>query len=487
MGTSLPISIFAEPPRSQRTPVTYIVSSVVHATLAGVILYGFIFAPRIDMKEATDRYVMRKVDIDMPDPVRRKFAGDDGMYPGSKPAAKQAAEQHDAPEAPASSMRQIPQLHLADKTLVQPDLKMNQLIVKNTPLPSVLLWSAQHPDVKLVVPPPPEILATIKAKPVLTRPTPEKMVADIPVTSTPFASKLPMPTPASSTPINVRGPELKDVLPQSSAANSIQPTSAAMMSISEIQVTKGTIALPPTNQTVAGNPLGSMRPGKTGDSAQLGTGDPSSRGSENGAHGSQGASGKSAGAAGNARGTNVASGANSGGNGSNSGTGNNGAGGQGSAPAFTKVALPQNGQYGVVVVGSAMEEQFPETAALWGDRLIYSVYLHVGLPTSWILQYSLPLSAEARSAGNLHIEAPWPFYIVRPTNGVGTIAADALMIHGFINESGHFEALAVVFPSTFKLSTPVLQSISQWRFRPAKHNGQVAKVEVLLIIPEGAG
>jgi hypothetical protein len=61
------------------------------------------------------------------------------------------------------------------------------------------------------------------------------------------------------------------------------------------------------------------------------------------------------------------------------------------------------------------------------------------------------------------------------------------MIHGFINESGHFEALAVVFPSTFKQASPVLQAISQWRFRPAKHNGQVAKVEVLLIIPEGAG
>jgi hypothetical protein len=70
---------------------------------------------------------------------------------------------------------------------------------------------------------------------------------------------------------------------------------------------------------------------------------------------------------------------------------------------------------------------------------------------------------------------------------VGTIAADALMIHGFINEAGRFEALSIVFPSTFKETSPVLQAISQWRFRPAKHNGQLAKVEVLLIIPDGAG
>src|ERR1700757_3995995 len=214
MGTSLPISLFAEPPRSQRRPLTYVVSTLVHVTFAGVILYGFIFAPRIDTRAAADRYVMRRVDISMPDPIKQHLAGDDGMYPGPKPASHSTPEQHDAPAAAPSSVMQAPKLHIADKTLVQPDLKLNQLIVKNTPLPSVLLWSAQHPDVKLVVPPPPEILATIKAKPVLTRPTPEKMVADIPVTSTPFASKLPMPMPATSTPVNVRGPELKDVLPQ---------------------------------------------------------------------------------------------------------------------------------------------------------------------------------------------------------------------------------------------------------------------------------
>ncbi len=485
MGPSLPISIFAEPPKAQRTPLNYVVSSIVHATLAVVILYGFIFAPRIDMKEAMDRYDMRRVDIDMPDIQTPRTAGDSGMYPGEKPSPSKAAAQHDAPAAPSSSMRQIPQLNFADKTVVQPDIKFNQQIVK-TPLPSVLLWSSEHPEVKLVVPPPPEILATIKAKPVLTRPTPEKMIADVPMTSTPFATKMPMPTPATSTPIQVRGPELKDVLPQSSASKSLQPTAAAMMSISEIQITKGTIALPPTNQTAKGNLDGAMQPGKAGDSASTGTGDPSSRGNANGTRGSQGTAGNSAGNAGNAKGTNVASG-NSGNTGPNAGTGNDGAGGRGSAPTFTKVALPQNGQYGVVVVGNAMEDQFPETSALWGDRLIYSVYLHVGLAESWILQYSLPLSAEARSAGNLHIEAPYPFYIVRPSNGVGTIAADALMIHGFINEAGRFEALSIVFPSTFKQTSPVLQAISQWRFRPAKHNGQLAKVEVLLIIPDGAG
>jgi hypothetical protein len=149
------------------------------------------------------------------------------------------------------------------------------------------------------------------------------------------------------------------------------------------------------------------------------------------------------------------------------------------------MTLPQNGQYGVVVVGSTLTDEFPETARLWGGRLVYSVYLHVGLSRSWILQYSLPQKIEAASAGNNnHIEAPWPTYIVRPTNAPTNINADALMVHGYVNESGHFESLALVFPPQFTQTRLLLQALEQWKFRPAKHNGQIAKVEVLLIIPE---
>ena len=151
------------------------------------------------------------------------------------------------------------------------------------------------------------------------------------------------------------------------------------------------------------------------------------------------------------------------------------------------MTLPQNGQYGVVVVGSTLTEDFPETTRLWGGRLVYSVYLHVGLSRSWILQYSLPPKVQEASAGNVNrIDAPWPTYIVRPSNRPANINADALMVHGFVNESGHFESLALVFPQEFTQTKLLLQALEQWKFRPAKHNGQLAKVEVLLIIPEDA-
>jgi hypothetical protein len=128
-----------------------------------------------------------------------------------------------------------------------------------------------------------------------------------------------------------------------------------------------------------------------------------------------------------------------------------------------------------------MEDKYPETAEQWSGRMAYTVYLPVGLAKSWILQYSLPRGGEASSA---HIDAPWPYNIVRPNIAPGSIDADALMIHGFVNQDGHFEGLAIAFPPDFAQAQFVLSSLAQWQFRAATQNGQNVKVEVLLIIPE---
>jgi hypothetical protein len=88
-------------------------------------------------------------------------------------------------------------------------------------------------------------------------------------------------------------------------------------------------------------------------------------------------------------------------------------------------------------------------------------------------------------AGNItHIEAPWPYNIVRPNIAPGAIDADALMIHGFVNQAGRFEQLAVAFPPEFPQAKFVLDSLAKWEFRPATQGGQNVRVEVLLVIPE---
>ena len=120
-----------------------------------------------------------------------------------------------------------------------------------------------------------------------------------------------------------------------------------------------------------------------------------------------------------------------------------------------------------------MEDQFPEMAGVWNGRMAYTVYLHVGLARSWILQYSLPRSADAEAAGNtIHLEAPWPYNIVRPNLDPGAIDADALMVHGFVNRSGRFETLSIVFPQSFSQAQFVLSSLQQWQFRPAMQDGR---------------
>ena len=58
------------------------------------------------------------------------------------------------------------------------------------------------------------------------------------------------------------------------------------------------------------------------------------------------------------------------------------------------------------------------------------------------------------------------------------------MVHGFVNEKGHFEALEVVFPIGFAQEQLVLSSLRQWQFRPGTQDGQIAKLEVLVIIPQ---
>ncbi len=122
---------------------------------------------------------------------------------------------------------------------------------------------------------------------------------------------------------------------------------------------------------------------------------------------------------------------------------------------------------------------------MWGGRLAYTVFLHVGLARSWILQYSLPRSEEASAAGTIaRLEAPWPYNIVRPNLALGPVDGNTIMIHGFVNQSGRFEALNIVFPPEFPQAPFVLKSLQNWQFRPASQNGQAAKVEVLLIIPQ---
>ena len=241
------------------------------------------------------------------------------------------------------------------------------------------------------------------------------------------------------------------------------------MSLSDIHMAQGTVVLPPVNESAASKSDGMLAPGESHNSAP-GTGNRDGKGGSGNPTGTGGGSNGKAGTMADGRGP-----------ASPLPNGN----GTGNQITTTKIILPKDGQFGAVIVGASLEGQFPEVTRVWAGRLAYTVYLHVGLARSWILQYSLPTADEARSAGTIsHLDAPWPYNIVRPNLGIDPSESEAIMVHGFVNQSGHFEGLKVVFPPQFPQTQFVLASLEQWQFRPAARNGQQARVEVLLIIPE---
>ena len=399
---------------------------------------------------------------------------------------------------------------LAPQTLIQPDVDPDKMLPKETPLPAMLLWSGHRPKIQVLTPPKPQPPNITLDKPKLNFPNKETRIAQLDISPTPFSSKLPMPMTSKSAPVILNRQLEVQNMPETGSISSIEPTPAAVLSASDLHMNQGIVSMPAANQSAEGNDNGGLGTGKAANSLQTGTGSSGSTGTDKATGKGQSGNGKAAGpGTGNAQkgaggGGTQGSGEGSGSNGSQSGSGtgqgsghNAGSGsgpskgtgqgsGEGDNGTITRISLPKNGQFNVVVVGSSLDEQYPETTEVWKGRLAYSVYLHVGLEKNWIMQYSLPRAADSANAGSAHLDAPWPYYIVRPNLNPDDATSDSVMVHGFVNESGHFEKLSVVFPTDMGYAREqlVLTALQQWQFRAGSHDGQVAKLEVLLIIPE---
>lgn len=462
-------TLFTTPQRSRTEPGFFMASVLMHGLAFGIAVLTVMDAPRVDDSSRTRRYTTRLVKLQSTDPLLQWSPGS-AAQPTShaEMRAGRADEQRVAVAAPQSLAYRVS----APITLVQPDIAQNTLLPLKAPIPLMVMWTPPELPVKKIVPPAPKIKASANVRPSLSMPNREAHVANIQLASTSFVSQT-IPISASTTsPIVVPGQELPQV-PQTASIPSAQPTPATVLSVSDLLLSKGTVALPPANQTAAASSSDSFAPGRpqstsqTGDGATVGKQNGNASGVTSGNHGDQNET--ATGPAGEKQA------------GSNSGSASglpseNGA-------SVDRITRPKDGHFGVVVVGDSVAEEYPEAAGIWADRLAYTVYLHVGAAKSWILQYCLPRVVQA--AGNTtRPDAPWPYLIMTPHLAAGDYDTDALLVHGFIDAAGHFEKLAIVFPAQFAQSKFVLGALQQWQFRPAEQNGQSTAVEVLLIIPE---
>jgi hypothetical protein len=332
----------------------------------------------------------------------------------------------------------------------------------------MVIWAGKAVQVKTISPPAPAKPMVTNFKPSVLRPNDEQNLAEVPLAANALAVHTRPMLTGTSSPIVVSGPKPTPPAPLTTAKSSAQSTPTALLSLSDHRMDKGPVNLPPVNSSAIKPVQGTL----ASDNTQEQTG----HGKETDKPVSDGAAKPGSGAA------KAAQGANTG----NAQTSHASSGlGVENYPHAAHITRQKDGQFGSVVVGSALQDRFPEMADLLSGKMSYSVYVPVGLPKSWVLEYSLPRAAENASGSNAaRLEAPWPYSIVRPNIAPGSIDADALMVHGYVNLEGRFEGLTIAFPPQFPQAQFVLSMLSQWQFRPASKNGQIVKVEILLIIPE---
>jgi hypothetical protein len=463
MISSRTITLFTENRETGQEPISFVASIVFHLLAIGLVCFSILYSPQLSKRAFAQHYNIRRLNLDTPDEQRPRPASDKIEYPIFKPSKLQAQA-----GGAASMLQQSIRAPKGPQTLLQPDLPKQIALAEALPLPSLVIWSPSKIVVKAIVAPQPAKPTAANVTPSPAPPIQEVNLADINIaTSRIEHPKLPLQASTTS-PVRVQAQLDVQLPPTSISQVSAQPTPAAVMSLSNMAMEQGTVVLPPVNESAQTDSHGTLAPGKAQNSHAPGNQNHDGYGgtaqAKGGAQGNSGA-------------------------GTNNGltaTGEHASNGIGSGKktSSTKIALPKDGQFGSVVVGAALEDQFPELNHVWAGRLAYTVYLHVGLARSWILQYSLPLTDNAQTGTVARLDAPWPFNIVRPNLDFDDDEAEAIMVHGYVNQAGHFEGLHVVFPPQFSQTQFVLASLQQWQFRPAARNGQPTRVEVLIIIPE---
>lgn len=397
------------------------------------------------------------------------------------------------------------------QTLIQTDLPPSITLKREIPVPTMLLWTetAAPPMMKRFVAPPmrkevARVTQSLPAAPSLSLPNRELNPAELNIASI-LSTETPhlVHPPAVASPVARTGQEPAKQIPQVGVADSAQPNAVNLISLPAKPLrSSGMLVLPPANQIAPSDAglAGSLRP----HDGASGTGEQSGGLEGQGGLASAGSAGERAGNGTGTSGAAVAGAGTGGSAGVAEGGGTDVAGGGNGAnsaregvwsatgspignvlPRVTRIDLPKDGTFGVVVLGSASSSRYPETVGALSGKLVYTVYLKVGLRKSWILQYCLKTDTNQNSA-NGHsptpIQAPWPFLIMRPDSG-GTADPDYIIVHGSVTNSGKFDQLAVVFPNEFEKEQLLMSSLKLWAFRPASRDGVPVPVEVLLIIP----
>lgn len=485
MRSSNTITLFSPPPQRESGPSAFVVSIVLHSCVFALLFASVRQVRVLEQKMPNRKFDVRLLDMRQAQSSLQWFPQQRMTHSGHAAVRHGLSAGGKLGSARVSRVAHVSRNFISPKpapqTMIQPEVPPDQRVLPKIPIPKAMVWTPGEIAQRKIVTPAPQPPGAIQVKPSLAQPNHEMNPANVTLSSTPFETKAPLPVPGTTSPVNVSGPQPAKQLPQTSSLETTQVSPARVISLSDTNLQNGTAALPVVNEVAPSDSSGSPTAGKTESVSIAGSDDTDSR--ENGT-----GAGHGAGNAGdNADGFTVSYGSNTGPSDDNvasidTGEGPSSSSGTSAAPAH--LTKPKDGHYGMVVVGASPEEDYPETADLWTGRLAYTVYLQTETPQSWILQYSLSREVGDDPGNGSQPDPPWPYDMIRPN--LSSIK-DVILVHGFVNAQGRFEQLSVAYPPGFVETSLLLRALKQWVFRPAMSQGQPATVEILLIIPGGAG
>jgi hypothetical protein len=156
-----------------------------------------------------------------------------------------------------------------------------------------------------------------------------------------------------------------------------------------------------------------------------------------------------------------------------------------------KIEHPANAVFDVVVMQSAADPSFSESAGVLSGQPVYTVYLQVGAPKAWVLQYCIPKESApppriVGGAVNIGspspIKAPFPLVTLLPPVTM-LPRAGYIIVHGSVDAQGQFKDLTVIRAPNAKMKELIVSELAKWHFRPAVRDGAPVVVEILLAIP----
>ena len=489
------VTVFSEQKIAQAGSPSMIASVVAHfLTVAILFVLVKLGVPHVVNVPPQELSMVRVLTYNPPNEDAQ--AGNDGLrYQSHHAPAKKAAGGTLRPQQ--RLLPSHPKMKTGPQTLLQAHPNKTPP-PEHAIIPTVLLTAA-HPKIteKIFTSVPHRNPAAPKPT-MLTLPNAETHVADILLSSAHFTTTHLVLPPSTTVPYQLRNPTVNAQIVETTSPSQHPPTPTRLFALSDLSAMKGMIAIPQSQNeiqktAVKGSAIAGLKTltPSSGVMTRMGLSmlpsnlpDPGTTGKQASADPNAFALSRIHGSSSRSNSKNTSLTANNGLS-TLSGTSNAQSPSSnrlGNHISFTHLSRPSTGQFGAVLMGDSPEQDFPETADLWTGRNAYTVYINVGTPTSWILQYSLPKAATpAQLRGTL--SAPFPYDMLRPNFASSELNADDLLIHGFINTEGKLVDLTVEFPPGFSLAQRILKALAQWQFRPATLNGAAARVEILLIIP----